>query len=327
MSATQTRLRIAVYRLIVFGLGAILLAAGVFKGADLDQFALQIRQYGILPDGSQLAFGVAWFMVVVEAAIGAALVVNWRPRLMLAAFGTLMLFFIAALGWAIVQGGVSDCGCFGPAARRSPTDALVEDLLLLAAAGAAWRLRDETVYFKHPIKGFSVATACVLAMVLPLILGPMSTGQTASTSQGPDQGAGMVLQSTTGEQFDLNSGAFLLTLMSTDCGHCRESVPRLNEIVADAENLITVYGLAVGNQAEIDRFVEDNFAFYQVLPINEKRLSSLMGDGPLPQYLLVRDGQILNRWQGEVPELRALMDLTEKEKDASPFHDKPIRKG
>jgi hypothetical protein len=37
-----------------------------------------------------------------------------------------------------------------------------------------------------------------------------------------------------------------------------------------------------------------------------------MTHDPLPQFLLIRDGRILSRWQGEAPELAALMELAEE---------------
>jgi thiol-disulfide isomerase/thioredoxin/uncharacterized membrane protein YphA (DoxX/SURF4 family) len=304
------------YRFISILLGAILLAAAVFKGVDLDQFALQIRQYGILPDGSRLSFGVAWFMVVVEAVIGASLLMNWRPRAMLAAFIVLMLLFIGALIWAEAQGGVSDCGCFGPAAQRSPMEALLEDALLLLAAAFAWWLRTDTIYFKHTIKTWGICAVCVMAMILPLTMEKTNATQSAPVRESNGRGPGMILESTNGQQFDLGSGTILLALMSTDCIHCQESVPVLNEIVADAADALTVYAVAADDPAKIDRFVEENFAFYPVLPIDVERLGSWMGDDPLPQYLLFRDGRIVARWRDTVPEPQALIDLTKKENGA-----------
>jgi hypothetical protein len=306
---TIKMLQSAAHRTMVIVLGGILLAAAVVKGIDLQIFAMQIRQYGILPDITGLTHGAAWGMVVVEAVIGAALLVNWRPRLMLAGFCALMLFFIAALIWAIVQGGVADCGCFGPAAQRSPREALVEDIVLLLIAVAAWRLRPEEVYFRKPLKTWAVTAVCVLAMILPLTVGKGISDQSPTALEEGKGGSGLVLESLSGERVDMSAGTFLLALMSTDCAHCRESVPLLNEIVAEVEDAFSICGVTANEQSEVDRFIEENFAFYPVLNVDTKRFSSLMSDGPLPQFILIRDGRIVSRWQGEVPPLQALMDL------------------
>lgn len=313
---TTNMLQSTAYRTLLFVLGGILLAAAVVKGIDLQQFALQIRQYGILPDSTGINHGAAWFMVVVEAVIGTALLLNWRPKLMLSAFVALMLLFIAALVWAIVQGGVADCGCFGPAAQRSPQEALVEDAVLLLIAAAAWRLRPEGINFRKPLKKWAVAGVCVLAMILPLTLGKGTSDQPSASLEEGKSGSGMVLESLSGERVDMTTGTFLLALISTDCAHCRESVPLLNEIVAEMDDAISICGVTANEQAEVDRFIEDNFAFYPVLTVDTQRFSSLMSNDPLPQFLLIRDGQILSRWQGEVPRLRALMALAKKTQGA-----------
>jgi len=322
---TTNMLQSTAYRTLLFVLGGILLAAAVVKGIDLQQFALQIRQYGILPDSTGINHGAAWFMVVVEVVIGAALLLNWRPKLMLAAFGALMLLFIAALVWAIVQGGLADCGCFGPAAQRSPQEALIEDAVLLLIAAAAWRLRPQGINFRKPLKTWAVVAVCVLAMILPLTVGKRITDQPAAALEEEKNGSGMVLESLSGERVDMTTGTFLLALMSTDCAHCRDSVPLLNEIVAEIDDAISICGVSANEPAEVDRFIEDNFAFYPVLNVDAQRFAALMSDAPLPQYLLIRDGEILSRWQGEVPELRALTALAEKNKDK--FSDKPANKG
>lgn len=297
------------FRMLSIVLGGILLAAAVIKGIDLQQFALQIRQYGILPDSAGLIHGAAWFMVVVEAVIGGALLVNWRPKLTLAAFVALMLVFVAVLIQAILQGGVADCGCFGPAAQRSPQEALVEDAVLLLIAAVAWRLRPEGIYFRKPLKTWAVAAVCVLAMTLPLTVGNGISERPSAALEKETNGAGMVLESLSGERIDMRTGTFLLALMSTDCAHCRESVPVLNEIVAEGDDSISICGITASEPAEVDRFIEDNFAFYPVLAVDAQRFTSLMSDAPLPQFLLIRDGRILSRWQGEVPRLRALMEF------------------
>ena len=126
----------------------------------------------------------------------------------------------------------------------------------------------------------------------------------------------MVLESLSGERIDLTTGTFLLALMATDCAHCSDSVPLLNEIVAEVDDAISICGVTANEQAEVDRFIEDNFAFYPVLTVDTQRFSSLISNDPLPQFLLIRDGQILSRWQGEVPQLRALMDLAAKAQGA-----------
>jgi thiol-disulfide isomerase/thioredoxin len=304
------------YRSITIIIGNILLAAGILKGMDLDQFALQIRQYGLLPENEGVISGVAWFMVVVELGLGMALLVNWRPKMTLSGVIGLFSLFVIALAWAMLNGGVDDCGCFGPAVRRNPSEAMIEDLLILASAVAAWFLKERTADFRYSLKVWCVAAACIAGILLPMVMTALYTdagGEFPSQKKGEHS---ILLHSKAGEKLDLGSGTSLLILMSTDCQHCRETVPLLNEVVVDVEESIHVFGVTSSEQTEIDQFVEETFAFYPVFSINETDLFALLGDDSFPKYLLVKEGKLLAQWRGEVPQTRELMNLANNGKGA-----------
>ena len=107
-----------------------------------------------------------------------------------------------------------------------------------------------------------------------------------------------------------NSGTALLALMSTDCVQCRESVTILNEIAGVTDDFISIWAVCADTPQEIDRFIGGEFAFYPVVSIEAEHMSSLMTSDPLPQFLLIRDGHILSRWQGEAPDPSTLMNLS-----------------
>jgi hypothetical protein len=195
-------------------------------------------------------------------------------------------------------------------------EAMVEDLLLLMAAGAAWRLRNENLYFRHPLKVWSVAVACVMGLTLPLVAGTWHAGRPVEASSANQSGTGIHIQSVNGENLDLDSGLALVVLMSTACQHCQEAVPILNEIVADIGESVHVYGVAAADQADIDRFVEETYAFYPVLPIAESSMVSLLGDDPVPKYLLIRNGQLLAQWRDQVPDSATLLGMAGEDKGA-----------
>lgn len=124
-------------------LGLVLVVAAALKALDPagfgEEIARQQVQFG-LP--LRLATLVA---LVVEVAIGAALLVNLRRRPVLIAATLLVGFFLFLTGreaWRAAQGLVDDsgsCGCFGALVDRTPGEAFVQDLLLLVPALAlAW---------------------------------------------------------------------------------------------------------------------------------------------------------------------------------------------
>lgn len=309
---TPLNIRHLVSRVICLALGAALLFAGVIKGMDLGSFIKQINQYGLMPSNPHLIGSLAWLVVTVEIVIGTALVINWRPKATLSCTMVLFTIFLGALAWAIIKGGVDDCGCFGPAATRSPTQALIEDFVLFFAAICALRMGFDKPYSRHAAKAGLVVFASLTGLVLPAITGgSLPWNQTTSAPAAVSIFRDLELQAPTGDTIDFNHRTVLLALMSTDCNHCRESVPLLNELVEEVGQDIQIFGLAANDQAEIDQFIEENFAFYPVVRTDEKNLTALLGDSPLPKLLLIKKGNIIAQWTDRLPSPQDLSNLTE----------------
>ena len=68
-----------------------------------------------------------------ECAVGLALLVDWKPRLALPVGVVLMAFFIFITALAWHRGTAENCGCFGTLVKRSPGEALIEDIAMLGA--------------------------------------------------------------------------------------------------------------------------------------------------------------------------------------------------
>ncbi|MBI1949889.1 MAG: hypothetical protein HYS34_00810, partial [Acidobacteria bacterium] len=121
-------------------LGLIFLMAGVLKALDPAEFVHQVQGYGFLAAG--LAAYAAPALIVLEIALGVALLAGARPLWAgLASIALLAAFiFIEAYGLSI--GRTEACGCFGAFVERTPGQVIAEDLLFAALAVLAiWGLR------------------------------------------------------------------------------------------------------------------------------------------------------------------------------------------
>ena len=115
------------------GLAGVFLLAGTIKALDPEGFATEVTQYGILPAMAVHPF--AYLMIVVELAVGVALLLNFRPVESLVVSAALMVMFISAIGFALATGQpLTECGCFGSNMPRTPQETLREDVGFLAAA-------------------------------------------------------------------------------------------------------------------------------------------------------------------------------------------------
>jgi len=98
------------YRLIRWTLSLLFIWAGSIKLADIQAFAVVIRDFGIVPSWSIMPISITLPVVEVIAAIGLA----FDIRGSLAVISGLLLLFMAILGYGIWLDLDIDCGCFGP---------------------------------------------------------------------------------------------------------------------------------------------------------------------------------------------------------------------
>jgi hypothetical protein len=126
-----------VHCLIAALIGLIFLVAGCLKLADPAAFAIDIRNYRLLPWtwGVLLALYLPW----VEVLCGAALILRLGYRGALCITGCLCALFVLAYGSTRARGLDVACGCFGHGVHRGYWPVLLGDTLLFAAI--LWLLR------------------------------------------------------------------------------------------------------------------------------------------------------------------------------------------
>lgn len=125
------------------GLGGIFLFAGAIKAGASEEFALALVPFTILPESWTGTFAIllAW----TEMAAGLLILLPRVHRLGSALILLLALLFVGVLTWALSNGIVVSCGCFGgdetPSAAAMQM-AIFRDLGIACAAGC-------TLVFRH----------------------------------------------------------------------------------------------------------------------------------------------------------------------------------
>lgn len=116
-------------------LAGVFLYAGLIKASASEQFALALVPFTFVPTG-----WIEWLAVAIaytEIAAGLLILLPRIYPLGAAVIAALAVVFIGVLIWALANGIVVDCGCFGrdtePSAEKM-WSAVVRDLGLLAAA-------------------------------------------------------------------------------------------------------------------------------------------------------------------------------------------------
>ena len=130
------------YTLSRWGLGGLMVWAGIIKLREPAVFAVLIDAFGLVPESLLLPLAVV--LPIVEVMAGLALIFDIQGSL--AMIAGLLLLFVIVLGWGIRMGLDIDCGCFGPQdpevrAFHGLRASLYRDLALLAVVGFihGWR--------------------------------------------------------------------------------------------------------------------------------------------------------------------------------------------
>jgi hypothetical protein len=286
-------------RVFAGAVGLVLIVAALLKAPDMELFVREIKEYGIFSDRLVLIF-IAWGLIVVELALGVGLIVVYRPKILFPMTTLLWVIFIGATGSAWITGATENCGCFGAWLKRTPGEAVVEDLILLTATVLAWACLRRSQVSQTRAKTWAVSSACLIGLVLPAAFGfpisgirqPQLEAVETKIGQFPIQGL---------EHVDLNNGAYLIVVMATDCLHCQEAVPAI-DMLAETVDLTSVIGLCANDEDERATFVETFQPVFPIGQVDQDVFWRLLADGDLPRVMLVRDGRVKRVWDNTVPD-------------------------
>ena len=301
--------RIFSRRLFAGLIGIILLAAAILKAYDIELFMRQIRDYQIITGHLMLIIS-AWGLIITEFVLGAALLVYFRPKNTIPLSIALFCVFIGATLWAWITGVTEDCGCFGSWVKRSPSGAMIEDLVMLGILFLSWPGRGYQSSGGSQVKPLIVTAALLAGIILPVVFGaPVKELVGIGKGEGGSQEDLFTAQGL--KDVDLENGSFMFVIIGTDCSHCRDSVEDFNRL-AKKTGLPRVIALSADPEDEIDSFIEELEPVFPVLKITEDDFYRLLGMGTTPRSMLVVKQHVINTWDEEVPDAAVIREALGK---------------
>ena len=237
-------------------LGIMFLASAIAKGADLVRFGRQVEmvlniQNEASPTVQVAAQMGAGLLAAGELVVAALLLAGCRTRSAAIAAGALLTGFILVILYELATGRGNDCGCFGAVLKRSPSTALLEDSLALAAT---------VLVLMAPAR---TSTNRWRPALLIFIIGSASTIVLGLTTPG-----WATLH--TGSQFAVSEGSgiggrddYLVWLLDPHCQECQTRVPFFNAIASTGGAPKVV---ALSNASE-GRLTEFQYDFKPIFPI------------------------------------------------------------
>ena len=278
------------------GLAAVFLTAGALKMLDPEGFGREVAQYGIVPESLTAVF--ASLLLPIEVAVGAALLINFRPVLALGMATGMLLLFIGAISFALATDQpLQDCGCFGRNISRTPAQTLVEDCLFVAAAllglAGLWRVQSPARW-----KG-GVLAMVVIASTAFVIASPHLPIDDLVTSIHPgarwaDLGVGLA-------EVDLGRGGHLVAIMGLKDEATATRLPAMNALASSGR--FSVIGLHGDDDEAYNEFFWSRGPAFPIYKITASDLHVM--HRRLPRFFCVKDGIVTTTWS-EVPSSEAV---------------------
>lgn len=300
-------------RFLAIAVGLILLAAGLVKAVDMELFIRQIRDYGIITEPVVLVVS-AWGLIVLECGMGVALLVLYRPRVLLPLTALLFLIFAGVTSWAWLTEATQECGCYGAWLRQTPGHAAIENLILIAATVLAWMGCRHRQIPQTRTGVWAVTIACLIGLALPLAFDFPTSGIGQSPSKPPELGR---IQVHGLGDVDLNTGGYLIVLMGTDCLHCQEAIPELNTL-SEKPDLPMLIALCTSKEADCIEFTEEFLPVFPIGHVSDDLFWRLLSDGIMPRTILLEDGRIKQVWDQTVPTRDSIQAAYALEEDQDP---------
>jgi uncharacterized membrane protein YphA (DoxX/SURF4 family) len=123
-----------------FFVGGLFIFSGLIKLNDPIGTQIKMEEYFEVfaqDFGSVFHYFIPWaleigmIMIILELALGAAILINYRMKLTTWVLLLLMIFFTFLTFYSAYFNKVTDCGCFGDAIKLTPWESFTKDIVLM----------------------------------------------------------------------------------------------------------------------------------------------------------------------------------------------------
>lgn len=293
-------------------LGLVLLVAAWGKAINPEAFVEQVQFEGL--DFFGLARWVAIFGIVLEVALGTALVLGLRRWWILIPAALLVLFFLFLTGrayWRFEQGlitGAESCGCFGNLVTRTPAEAFWQDLVLLGVPLILTFVGLPKGKKKTPVLRLGAVALLTGASLVLTLMAPSLPIDDLATRLKPGVKVGDLCAGAEGEAaricldtliVELGTGQHWVVMTDLEEEEFLEGVPRLNEAVMESGTR-SLWVVTAAPEEVIGTFSWTQGPAFDVREAPETLMRPLYRR--LPRSFEVVDGEVVSTQTGLPPE-------------------------
>jgi hypothetical protein len=124
----------------VYFVGGLFIFSGLIKLNDPIGTQIKLEEYfEVFADDfgsffhvfAPYALAIGMFLIILELALGVAVLLRYRMSLTSTVLLALMVFFTFLTFYSAYTGKVTDCGCFGDAIKLTPWESFIKDVILM----------------------------------------------------------------------------------------------------------------------------------------------------------------------------------------------------
>lgn len=251
--------------LISIGLGLVFIYSGYTKLFPvIETFEFTFVEIGVA--NWYTAPIIARLLIGLEFFLGLLLIMNYNLKKFTLPFtiGLLLFFIIYLIIQIAASGNEGNCGCFGEHLKMTPLQAIIKNVIMIAASVVVYVLFDG---WKIKYNKLLLSFACVTAMLVPFIF---NTVDYTYTTNNLDEKVNYPLELNTLFEpedtskveiptVDLRKGKHVIAFLSLSCPHCRIAAKKFRLIKKNNPDL-PIYFVLNGDKPKYKEFIEDTHA-------------------------------------------------------------------
>ncbi len=301
-------------------IGTLFIFSGLSKLFPIVAFEMQLIQQGIT--NWVIVTWMASAIIAFEIFLGLSFFQkNYLRKIFIpAAILLLFIFSLDLILTIILRGFAGDCGCFGQVIIMTPLEALIKNIVLIAAL----------LFLRKKIKKdepqkLLVSFSLFLIVFLPVLIfsQPKNFDNSYSTkneaavvdsskinrdntsanygSDAPFTTSNLTkekvlasIKNFSGVKVNLTKGKNIVAVLSMTCEDCYETAVSIGQL-SQKMKLPPVYFLLWGDKSEVDGFLRRTQTNFPHKLIDPQTLSKL-ADGFVPKIFFLNNGKILKEW-------------------------------
>jgi len=311
-------------------IGCLFIFSGIVKLFPILAFEVQIISQGIT--SWLAAIILARLVIAFEIFLGLSFLQNnyIKKFFVPAAIVLLAVFTLDLIRVIIYNGFAGDCGCFGQIIIMTPLEAILKNIVLIAALVYLYRLIEtETgknwllpasfvlisfvpVFLFFPVKRFQIVTGneknkvtkqgtAVTEKQKEINIPPvkvsykkMDTTVRRDIKENENLPVAAFKNFSGGVTVDFSRGKEIVAVLNMDCDDCIETAAGIGKLNKEM-NLPPVYFLLFGDEKQLPEFINKTKTNFPYKLLDEEAFFTLIKGSP-PRIWLLQNGKILGDW-------------------------------